>query len=167
MIMKLSQSELKAVLEYTPESGGFFWKESRGRVAKGQRAGHTSAGSKGYLWIGVDRRLYRAHRLAWLYMNGEWPKAQLDHKNGDRSDNRWENLRAATPAQNNANMKARSNCTSKYKGVKWNKQCSQWQAAIRVAGKVTHLGLFDDEERAHQAYIRAAQVAFGEFARSS
>lgn len=91
----------------------------------------------------------------------------MDHINLDKRDNRIANLRLATPAQNNFNHPAKSGCSSRLKGVCWNKDSKKWQAGIKVAGKSYYLGLYDTEESAHAAYIAKAQELFGEFARAA
>ena len=89
----------------------------------------------------------------------------IDHRNGNGLDNRRSNLRAATPGQNNANSRPRSNCTSPYKGVYWNADRGKWQAQISVGGRSTNLGRFASEEEAARAYDAAAIAAWGEYAR--
>jgi hypothetical protein len=116
--------------------------------------------------LSIDGRQYAAHRLAWLHMTGEWPPADIDHANGDPGDNRWNNLRAATRAQNISNGRKRSTNTSGFKGVSWRSAKEKWQAAITVNGLKRFLGYFDDPAEAHAAYVRAAEKYHGEFARS-
>lgn len=107
------------------------------------------------------------HRLVWLYVHGHMPQ-QIDHINGDRSDNRLCNLREATQSLNNANSARRSNNTSGSKGVCWNSKRNCWQAHIKPPGqKRVYLGRFDKFEDAAAAYERAATVYFGEYARAA
>ncbi len=97
----LTQAELKAVLHYDPETGIFT------------RYGHNKCGSKtyqGYIGIGIKRKTYYAHRLAWLYMTGVWPSKEIDHKNRIRDDNRWVNLREATRSMQSRNRRDRKWC---------------------------------------------------------
>ena len=159
----LTAKRLRELLHYDPATGVFTRRVSR----QGFNA-HTVAGSlhkqSGYVIMGVDRRSYRAHRLAWLYMTGHWP-AELDHKNGDRSDNRWDNLREAGRTQNNANAKRREDNSSGFKGVSWDRANGRWRAYINVDGRQKHLGRFDAIESAAAAYSIAAKATFGEFAR--
>ena len=160
----LTATRLREVLFYDPESGLFTWKVApNGRITIGQIAG--SPGNEGYISIKIDRVLYRAHRLAWLYMTGEWPQNKVDHKNRDVADNKWSNLRAATNQQNCFNQGVRRNNKAGLKGVHWHKQTKKWAAAIAIDGVQTHLGLFPSAERAHQAYAEAARTHRGEFAR--
>lgn len=118
----------------------------------------------GYRVINVAGRLYRAHRLAWFMVTGEWPKNSLDHISGDVSDNRMSNLREATKSENGRNSRSRRG-SSQYKGVSWDKLRSKWQAHIMHHRKSIALGRFDSELEAHKAYCVAADRLHGDFAR--
>jgi len=107
---------------------------------------------------------YSAHRLAWLMYYGKWPRAEIDHINGDSADNRIWNLRIATRAQNTMNTKRSACNTSGFKGVCWQTARKKWMAQIRINGKHRHLGYFKDPRIAHAAYCLAANRLFGEFA---
>lgn len=162
----LTRSRLMEALTYCPATGVFRWRISLhghgGAIEPGDVAGKCC---DGYRVIGIDGGRYLAHRLAWLYMTGEWPSAFVDHRSLDRSDNRWENLRLATHTQNQANKHCRSDSFIGLKGVR---RCrGRWQARIKIDGIEKHLGTFDSPERAHAAYLRAAVHAFGEFARAT
>lgn len=163
----LTQSRLRELLHYDPETGFF----TRALTTTGIRpkVGDVAGGvnCRGYWQIRIDGERYKAHRLAWLYMTGDWPKEQIDHINMDRSDNRFANLREATNIQNCANQRRPVNNTSGLKGVCWNKRLSKWKSQIRVNGKLHHLGYFDTAEAAHESYIDAAKKYFGEFARAA
>jgi hypothetical protein len=148
----LTADRLRELLHYEPGTGVFTWRVSRGSCRIGDK-------------VRIDRGLYYAHRLAWLYMTGEWPAHQIDHINGVPGDDRWANLRPATNAQNNANGSRRVTNKSGFKGVWWHKQCRKWVAAIMVNGRSRHLGLFNCPAAAHAAYVEAANKHFGEFAR--
>jgi hypothetical protein len=163
--MGLTVERLKQRLHYNPESGAFTWASKQRRVKQGAVAGGVSV--YGYIVIGLDSVLYQASRLAFLYMTGEWPAEYVDHIDGDPKNNRWDNLRAATPLQNQANMKRPKHNTSGFKGVYFCKQAGMWRARIRSAGKTKHLGLFQTPEVAHAAYVEAAQIINGEFARAA
>lgn len=93
--------ELKSELDYDPLTGIFTWKVKRRGIRVGKKAGCLM--SNGYLLIRFKRTPVLAHRLAFFYMKGRWPASQIDHKNRIRNDNRWENLREATPSENNSN----------------------------------------------------------------
>jgi len=157
----LTVDRLKELLTYDPETGRFTRVNSTGGRAAGSDAGATDA--PGHRTITVDGRKYRAARLAFLYMTGEWPKGDADHINGIRDDDRWSNLRDATRTQNLANM--RSKGASGIKGATWVTEKSKWKAQIRIDGKNKHLGYFDAPQDASAAYAAAAQAAHGEFAR--
>lgn len=143
---ELTQQRLKELFKYDPETGVFTRRISRGGIKAGTIAGCRH--SQGYLVIGIDRRLYLAHRLAWLYIHGRWPREQIDHINRVRDDNRLSNLREATPAQNIQNVK-------KPLGAYWYEDRKKWSSGIMVHGKKKHLGYFDTVEEAHDAYTRA------------
>lgn len=115
----------------------------------------------------VYGRKYEVHRLIWLYMIGEWPKDQVDHRDTDKTNNRWSNLREATVAQNSHNVSKRSRNKSGYKGVSKHTQTGRWEAKIAVSGKHKYLGLFANKEDAVAAYAAAASQMHGEFARHS
>lgn len=108
---------------------------------------------------------YQASHLAWLYVKGEMPSKAIDHINGIRSDNRIINLREATLSQNAMNRIKAANNTSGYKGVSFHKQSGKWQASIKINGKQKYLGLFLSQKQAHNAYVNAAKVIFGEFSK--
>jgi hypothetical protein len=156
----ISAERLRELLNYDPETGAFTWRAPRRGHRAGGIAGHLN--EKGYVRISVDGRRYAAHRLAWLYMTGEWPEDQIDHKDLSRANNRWENLRPATNAQNQMNSTAKIG-TSGRKGVYW--YAGKWQARIWVNGKAINLGRFEDKEKAAAAYVLHARKRFGEFAR--
>lgn len=162
--MTLTAQRLREVLDYDPQSGVFTWRISNnGR--QGQRAGSINTG--GHRQIEIGGRSYVAHRLAWLHVHGEWPSLQLDHKNGQKDDNRLVNLRPATGSQNCANAKRRRDNTSGLKGVSWHPRQRKWIARLGVDGRIRHLGCFEDKAEAHEAYIRAASECFLGFARAA
>jgi len=114
--------------------------------------------------VSIDGREYRAHRLSWLYVCGEWPPRDIDHWDMDRSNNRWTNLRLATPGQNNANVPVRATNQLGVKGVR-QMSSGNFQARIIVAGKLHHIGTFTSIAEASAAYAAAAVEAWGEYAR--
>lgn len=160
----LDAETLRARLHYDPSTGVFTWRISQGRAPAGARAGGFW---KGYVGIRVGGRKYFAHRLAYLYMTGAWPPGDIDHRDMDRLNNRWSNLRSATRSQNKANCTLRSDNTTGFKGVSFFKQTSRYHAKIEVRGKHLHLGFFETPEAAHAAYAAAAKHHFGEFARAA
>lgn len=153
-------------MRYSPKTGAWFWiaKTSPNVNRKwGDPAGHHNG--HGYLQITVDKKYYLSHRLAWFYMTGYWPKAQIDHRDCDRANNAWYNLREATRSQNLGNSKKRRDGRVKMKGVRFHR--NRYVAKIRVCGKGIYLGSFDTPEQAHAAYVKAAKKHFGEFARAA
>jgi len=160
----LTAAEVRRLLRYEPDTGIFFWKIDTKNTAAGDLAGCRQ--SRGYWHIKINRRLYMAHRLAWLYVTGEWPLGHVDHINGNRSDNCFANLRIATNSENVRNSKLRKNNACGYKGVHYKKHINKFVAQINVGGRVCHLGVFKTAPEAHAAYWEAAKQHFGEFARA-
>jgi hypothetical protein len=149
-------SEIKDILSYDMETGEFRWKINRGGFAKaGTMAG--SIDTHGYRQIMLQRKLYLAHRLAWFYVTGEWPKYQIDHIDGDRTNNRFANLRDVIKITNVQNQKSAhsNNKSSGLLGVSWRADIGKWVAGIRISGKRKSLGHFTSKEEAHAAYITA------------
>jgi hypothetical protein len=145
---------LRTQFHCSAETGVFTRLVTRGTTRAGDVAGHVN--SFGYRCIQLDGREYRAHRLVWLYVNGTWPNGQLDHINGIKDDNRICNLREATTAQNQQNLRRpRSDNTSGYLGVTWDKRRGKWRAQIGTNGAIRHRGYFTTPEDAHQAYVQA------------
>jgi hypothetical protein len=159
----ITYQELRELLRYEPDTGKWFWKVkiSRNRAA-GDETGKPDV--TGYCHIRYKRRLYKAHRLAWLYMTGEWPEGDIDHRDLNPSNNRWKNLRDATKSQNLANSKKYKNNKSGFKGVCKHSQNNSWVAEIRKNNKKISLGCFATKEEAAEAYVKAAQEIHGEFA---
>jgi hypothetical protein len=158
----LNQEFLKSILEYNPKTGIFTWIKIYHKSMIGKKAG--SKLDTGYIKIEINDINYSAHRLAWLYMMGKWPKNQIDHINGIRDDNRFCNLREATGTENQGNKKLNKNNTSGYRGVSWNKNSKKWESRLKVNDKRIYLGSFNSKKEAALAYNRAALEYFGEFA---
>lgn len=168
LMLEVTLSRLREVLDYDVETGWFTWKVKTAKnTIVGQRAGteFDQIGGKKRRKIRIDGRAYLEHRLAWLYVHGEWPSGQLDHVNGDPRDNWIDNLRVATNAQNNWNKAWRGRNVSGYRGVSYDKDRNQFYARIRVNDKKMFLGRFNTAEDAAEAYIFAALEHHGEFAR--
>jgi hypothetical protein len=164
----LTAEKLREILAYDQETGDFVRLVDRSTNARaGSIAGCVSAGGTGKLhWqISIDGRLYYAHRLAWLYMTGQWPSKTIDHIDANGLNNRWSNLREATKSENQHNRGKQRNNTSGFKGVSWHKRDRKWQAEIWLNGRKKSLGGFDDAAAAHAAYCDAAQKFHGGFAR--
>ena len=150
----LTAERLRELLSYDQETGEFRWSlGGKGTGGPGSVAGHVS---RGYVRICVAGHMYQAHRLAWLYVHGEWPVDQIDHINGEKIDNHIANLREATASENGGNQrKAASNNKAGLLGVSWYKQRKKFKAQIKLNGKTKHLGMFSTSEQAHQAYLVA------------
>lgn len=159
---RITYDELVHRVSYDPETGQFTWRiRAARRVRIGDRAGSKHSVS-GYWIICFDDRRYMGHRLAWLYFHKAWPEGEIDHINGDKTDNRIANLREATHSQNKAHSPLQRNNRSGFKGV--HKFRNRWIASIRTDRKLTHLGSFATPEEASEAYAKAAKARFGEFA---
>lgn len=150
---ELTQGRLKELLHYCPDTGVFTRRvRTSNRVHVGDVAGNRHCA--GYWEICLGGKKHLAHRLAFLYMTGEWPKEHVDHINSDRNDNRWANLRAATNSENMQNVRvAREDNQSGLLGAHRNRR--RYFAKIRVDGKTRRLGSFGTAQEAHDAYMAA------------
>lgn len=157
MKKELTQARLKELLHYDTETGLFTWLvATNNRRHVGENAGHLNC--FGYVQIKVDRVLYRAHRLAWVWMTGNWPQLeQIDHRNGIRDDNRWSNLREVSRTYNNQNRRGANadNQSAGLLGVTKRNKTGGFQARIWHEGKEKRLGTFPTPEAAHAAYLAA------------
>lgn len=143
----LTQEELKKLLHYDPDTGVFVWVKSFGNKVKiSDVAGclKITKGCKRYIYIQFFGKRYLSHRLAFLYMTGSFPEYDIDHINGDGTDNRWANLRAVTRLENKKNVRRQSNNKSGICGVCFNKINGKWQAQIQVDRKNKFIGIFDN-----------------------
>ena len=155
MAGEITQSRLRDVLRYDPATGEFAWliRPSIG-IKVGDIAGTIDG--RGYVRIGIDGAIYRAHRLAWLFVFGSWPSQEVDHINGDKADNRIANLRDATRALNQQNQRGmRSTTGSGLLGVSRHTASGKWRARIWTEGRNKSLGLFATADEAHIAYVAA------------
>lgn len=160
-----TQQRLQELFHYNPETGIFTRRIDRGKWKAGEIVGTLTKGYYGgYISINVDYLIYRAHRLAWVYMTGALPANGIDHINGERADNRWCNLREATQSQNLANKHCKKTSYTKTKGVYRAK--SKYAAKTRKGKLSIHLGTFDTIAEAKAAYDAAAKILHGEFFRS-
>ncbi len=157
----LNPERLREVYSYDSNTGIFTRKEKPFRKKCG---GLTH---NGYLKLSVDATRFRAHRLAWLYHYGAWPNGWLDHKNGDRLDNRITNLRVADKSLNGVNRGKSKASTSGFKGVTFDKKSGCWRAQIGFRGKNIFVGDFSSPKQAHKAYEKKGMQLFGEFFRAS
>jgi len=161
---KLTYERAAELLEYNPDTGALIWKKARPGCVRGALVGTRS--SHGYTQIEVDYRLYKAHRVAWLLMTGGWPHFQIDHINGVRADNRWKNLRHATPLQNSRNRRPNANSKSGVTGVSWSEKTKRWHACLGLNNRTLHLGHHEKLEDAVAAREAAEREHYGEFAPS-
>jgi hypothetical protein len=151
--LQLIPERLSELLAYSPESGEFIWiAPASRRVKVGAVAGSLTSG--GYISIRVDGVAYQAHRLAWLWVTGQWPTHEIDHRDGVRTNNRIGNLRDATRLVNAQNMRLpKRNSKSGVLGVV--PYGDRWIARITAKRKEKHLGIFDTSDAAHAAYLSA------------
>lgn len=177
----LTAEYVRAILLFNPETGQFSWRKRSadmfrdGQFSKeracgiwntrfaGKLTGH--AHPDGGVRLHIDGKTYWAHRIAWLYAYGRNPTAEIDHKDGDSSNNKISNLREASRAENARNVSLCSANTSGFKGVSWHKRRAKWTAQIGFNKKQIHLGVFDRAEDAAAAYKNAASKLHGAFAR--
>lgn len=166
---------LRDVLDYCPDDGTFIWRHNNHRPANwngryaGKCAGYVNHwGRRVIAIIGSDRkkRRYYASVLAWAWMTGEWPRGEVDHRDLNKTNDRWDNLRLGSHAQNKFNVPAPRDNTSGAKGVHFDKSRNKFSAQIQAFGVYMHLGRFDTFEAAKAAYAAAAAEHHGEFART-
>lgn len=153
--MALALEYLKEILEYEPETGNWFWLQSRGRVMAGMQAGSYS--TLGYLYIKIDGQSYIAARLAWFYMTGEWPEDEIDHIDRVPANDIWTNLREADRTANNSNRVVIG--ISGVPGVYWHERNQKWIAQYNR----TYIGTYNTVEEASEArndYIESVNGAF-------
>jgi len=149
----LTIERLKHLLHYDPDTGVFTHRVPRKRVIVGTEAGHIDE-STGYRTICIDYKKYYAHRLAYFYVTGVWPSSLIDHRDTDKLNNRFINLRDASRLINQQNVrKAPSNSSTGLIGA--HKKRGKWSSKIRVDGKVVQLGTFDTAQAAHETYVIA------------
>ena len=141
----LSASRLREALEYDPNTGLLKNRSSGLKIG--------SQHSRGYIQAHIFGETHLVHRLVWLYMHGKWPTKEIDHINGDRSDNRLTNLREANTSENAQNRKKRADNTSGFTGVRPHQ--SAWRADIKLNGKYKFIGSYETPELAHAAYLAA------------
>jgi hypothetical protein len=160
----ITQKELKEMLHYNLETGIFTWANKRASwINIGDVAGHLTV--TGYITIRVIYKSYLAHRLAWLYVHGEWPENLIDHINNNRSDNRICNLRKATKTENNRNTLRGLKNKSGVKSVFWKENAKKWQVQMKINGIQKHFGYFKDIEFAELVAQEIRSKYHGEFAR--
>ena len=176
---RVSSRVLNRILAYDPSTGLLTWRhrpnwmfkrhhytgerETFARIWNSKLAGKpafTSINADGYNQGQIFRTLHRAHRVIYCLVEGEWPKGHIDHINGDRSDNRWENLRLVSRIENQRNSKRYKSNTSGVMGVCWYKREKRWVARIGTGKKPKVLGYFTEFEDAVAAR-KAAEIEYG------
>jgi hypothetical protein len=149
---KLSLERLRQVLRYEPETGNFYWIH-RDKIKKKLGTNASIVRSNGYLNICIDSQYYYTHRLAWFYVNSEWPNV-IDHIDGNKTNNKIENLRSVDQRCNIQNVvKARKHNKSGIIGARKTKY--GFQTSLRIDGKNHYLGHYKTAEEAHNVYLEA------------
>lgn len=152
----LTATRLREIVSYDLGSGFFTRLVPVGNAKAGVVIARPSP--VGYLRMRVDGKLYTMHRLAWLYVTGDWPPYGVDHVNGVKTDNRFSNLRAADQSQNAQNLSSKTSAKSGYRGSYFDKKSRRWQAKLIVKGKRISLGYYATAIEAHQAYLDGRKV---------
>lgn len=158
---RVTRARLMELLRYELETGLFTWITDRRCIRAGSTAGTVN--NNGYIAIKIDGVLYTGHRLAWLWVYGEFPDAEIDHINRDRSDNKISNLRPATSAQNKVNRGKNPRNTSGITGVSFSSARGKFVAQISHGAKNRNLGRFETLADAIRAREAAADRFHGEF----
>lgn len=149
----ITKERVLQCLTYDRTTGSFFWKETRRGVRIGEKAGYTS--KNGYIFIRIDGNLYRSHRLVWLVENGKFPDLEIDHIDGNRSNNYIYNLREVSKIENQKNQGIRIDNISGHSGIMWYKKGQKWHVQITHDGVKYHIGYFDKIEDAIKARMEA------------
>jgi hypothetical protein len=157
-------SAIKKRLSYSRKTGLFTRKIAVPRGAVGSVAG-TKSRRDGYVHVKIFGKQHKAHRLAWAFITGRWPARDVEHRDTNRSNNRWRNLRLANDSQNQANANKRVDNTSGCKSVSRRKDSGKYRARIQVRKRRLSLGDHRTSKLAHAAYCKAAKKHFGEYAR--
>lgn len=148
---ELTQAMLKEMLGYDPLTGIFVWRVTKSnRAVMGKVAGYRQP--SGYWAIKALGKLYRGHRLAWLWMYGRWPACEVDHVDRNRANNSFDNLRLATRQENMRNTDSKG----------YRSRAGKWRAHITVSGRTIELGSFDTPAEARAAYLVARVVHFND-----
>jgi HNH endonuclease/AP2 domain len=164
-----SQERLQELFDYSIVTGELRWKQYKnGFIEAGSVVAPHSFNNRGYLTVEIEAKRYLQHRIIWMLVTGVDPgRLQIDHRNGDRSNNAWHNLRVSTGSQNRANSLHRPGSATGLKGVhRVTGSTTKFRAAIKFQGKQLHLGTFQTPEEAHAAYCKAAHELHGEYART-
>lgn len=152
----IGHKELKEILDYNPDTGIFTWKKSK-IMSTNAVAGYIN--HQKYVVISISGKKHQAHRLAWLYVYGKFPNMFIDHINGDRADNRIDNLRDVSNRVNGCNRKIHRE--GKLPGCTFLKSSNKWQAQIKQNNVYKYLGCFDSQMEAHQVYMEERKALVG------
>lgn len=158
--MALTQQDVKDFFDYDPQTGICTLKVDRKKARAGEPIDERYKYKRGYILIGLKGKPHLLHRLIWLWMTGEHPSDEIDHINGDKLDNRWENLRNVTRAEQMWNRAPWGKHSSSI-GVR-QVPSGRWSAHLSVHGEKLYLGTFDTEQRAHEAYLQAKVLFHGQ-----
>ena len=151
----ITQSYLLKLFD-TYEDGSLYWKKYHRKCNR--------QSSSGYLNVDIDGKTYKVHRIIFMMHHGYMPE-YIDHINGNKLDNRIENLRKATKEQNGWNRGIQKNNKSGIKGVSWNSQSKKWRVQLRHDGKVKYIGQFEDLELAELVATETRNKFHGDYAR--
>jgi len=157
-VSELTADKLRKILKYDPATGLFEWLQP----SPGRKLGAPIGKVVGdwYVQLMIGGKNYKGHRLAWLYMTGNWPQQEIDHKDRDRRNNAWANLRLVSHKQNAENVAVRRHSSSQVKGVYWDKVRRKWEAYITHNKRRKHLGRFVLLSDAILARSKAEQKLF-------
>lgn len=147
-----SHQRLWELFTYSPGTGILAWKTRKGGRLAGTRAGNVER--SGYRVVKLDDQIFKEHRIIWAYCTGEWPAVEIDHVDGDKTNNRVSNLRTVTRNGNAQNLRG-GRGKSPLLGAHWNTEAGRWRSKIVADGKQKFLGYFSTPEEAHEAYLRA------------
>lgn len=165
--MRPTAERIRKVLSYDPLTGVFLWKfridAARNWNTKNAGKVAGSCHNGGYLHISIDGVKYLAHVLAWVYVHGQWPSSNVDHRNLVKRDNRLENLRLASFAESSANISVRKTSNSGHRGVWWRADRARWVACIHKDNRAYWIGSFKEKREAAEAYAVKARDLYGEF----
>jgi len=155
----LTIEEIRKLFYFDFNTGKIYWAVDHGRWGNLPKNIEAGCLKNGYRWIRIGKKNYFGHHIAWALWYGEWANSTLDHLNGIRDDNRPENLRIASVAENNQNQhNTPSHNTSGIRGVSWDAARNKWTARISLNGKSKNLGRFDTIEIAENAYLQAKMI---------
>lgn len=143
----LTQARVHELFDYDPLTGVLTWRHRAGMKGSwnarhaGKPAGYNRTDPSRYRVVGVDGRLFYAHRIIWCYVRGIWPE-EIDHVDHDGWNNRWVNLREVDHRENHRNKPLRADNTSGHNGVRWHQPTDKWQATITDEGRQLSLGYY-------------------------